>query len=62
VNKPEAPPSSAWYKSGETDQKKGWGFTGYSYFYNNYWTSFPKPFSQMSNTERAQQCKQQFES
>jgi hypothetical protein len=45
----------------KTDQKKGWGFTGYGYFYNNYWTSFPKPFSQMSNTERAQQCKQQFD-
>ena len=45
----------------KTDQSKGWGFTGYGYFYNNRWTSFPKPFAQMSGTERAQQCKQQFD-
>lgn len=43
----------------KTDVSKGWGFTGYGYFYNNVWTQFPKPFSQMSGTEKAQQCARQ---
>lgn len=45
----------------KTDVSKNWGFTGYGYWYNSIWTSFPKPFSQMTGTEKAQQCKQQFD-
>lgn len=44
----------------KTDQSKGWGFTGYGYYYGSTWYDFPKPFSQMTSTERAEQCYQQF--
>lgn len=45
----------------KTNQKEGWGFTGYGYYYGGAWYGFPKPFSQMTSTERAEQCYQQFD-
>ena len=39
----------------KTDTTKGWGFTGYGYYYGGSWFSFPKPFSSMSGNEKAHQ-------
>ena len=40
----------------KTDLSKGYGFTGYGYYYNEEWIPFTRPFSQMTPTEKAQQC------
>jgi hypothetical protein len=40
----------------KTDTTRGWGFTGYGYYYGGRWFRFPKPFASMSGNEKAKQC------
>jgi len=43
-----------------TDFSKGFGMTGYGYYYSGQWYSWIKPFAEMTGTEKAQQCQVAF--
>merc|ERR1711971_766776 len=40
----------------KSDTTKGWGFTGFGYYYGRRWYPFAKPFASMSGNEKAKQC------
>ena len=43
-----------------TDVSKGYGFTGFGYYDGQTWVSFPKPFAQMTASEKRGTCQAAF--